>query len=85
MTDLRGLMADKGIGIKTIIEFEDFPEIFRTGRESADVLYLVQCEVRRMRKILQYKSYFQHNQSPIPYWRCRKKATKPSWDWFFEH
>jgi hypothetical protein len=85
MTALRGLVTDKGIEIKTIIEFEDFPEVFRTGQDSADVLYLVQCEVRRMIKSLQYKSYFQDNQAPIPYWYCRKKSTKPSWDWFFEH
>jgi hypothetical protein len=38
-----------------------------------------------MRKKLQYKSYFHDNQAPITYWRCSKKATKPSWDWFFEH
>jgi hypothetical protein len=58
MTALRGPMADKGIGIKIIIQFEEFPEIFGTGRDSADILYLVQCEVHRMRK-----SY--HTQAPI--------------------
>jgi hypothetical protein len=30
MIALRGIMAYKGIGIKTIIQLEDFPEIFRT-------------------------------------------------------
>jgi hypothetical protein len=85
MTALRGIMADRGIEIKTILQFEDFPEIFRMGQDSADVLYLVQCEIRRMRKSLQHKNYYQDNQAPIPYWRCSKKATKPSWDWFFEN
>jgi hypothetical protein len=78
-------MTEKKIGIKTITEFEDFPEVFRSGLDSAGILYLVQCEVRWMRKNLQYKSYFQDNQAPIPYWRCSKKANKPISDWFFEH
>jgi hypothetical protein len=78
-------MADKGVGMKTIIKFKDFPEIFHTERDSAHILYLVQYEVRRMRKSLQYKSYEQDNQALIHYSRCRKKATKPSWDWFLEH
>jgi hypothetical protein len=67
MTSLRGLMTEKRIGIKTITEFEAFPEDFRTGQDSADIIYLVQCEVLRMRENIQYNIYFQDKQAPIPY------------------
>jgi hypothetical protein len=71
-------MTDKGIGIETIIQFEDFPEILRRGRDASEFLYLVQCKVSRMKLILHYKSYYQDNKAPILYWPCSKKATKPS-------
>jgi hypothetical protein len=68
MNALGGIMEDKGIGIEIIVQFEDFPQIFPTGRDSANGIYVVQCEVCRMSKSVQYKSYYQHNKSPIPYW-----------------
>jgi hypothetical protein len=80
MTALRGLMTEKKIGIKTITEFEDFTEVLGSGLESVDILYFLQCKVRRMRKNLQYKIYFQDNQAPIHYWCFSKKATKPTSD-----
>jgi hypothetical protein len=81
MTSLQDLMGEKKIGMKTITE--DFQEMFRAGQDAFDILYLVQCEVSRMQKKIQYKNIDQDNQAPIPYWCSSKIANKPSYDWFF--
>jgi hypothetical protein len=44
--------------MKTITDTEDFPGVFRSGQESFDIIYLMQCEVRRMRKTFITKVIF---------------------------
>jgi hypothetical protein len=55
---------------------EYFQEVFRSGQDHSNTVYSVQCEVRCMRKSIEYTNIYQDNQAPIPYWCCSKTSSK---------
>jgi hypothetical protein len=56
MSSLEALMEERRISMQTITEY--FQEVFRSGQGASDTVYLVQCEVRRTRRSIEYKRVF---------------------------